>query len=212
MNKAKIISVCGICSAVAVICLVLSALPFARWLILLLAVVASLAVVVPLLAFGSIKYTLLCYAASTILGVFFSIQFNLYMVVPIVSFCMPFAIVKVYAESVKVTANFNSSTLKDPFDQGDDRQVVEVQMDKKPAMPVWLKWVLYYVLLEVGIVLTVLCLSLFVQFGDVWQKLLQNNLLWMLIGVLQLVVIPLDLLLRGCILALIKILRKSKLM
>ena len=138
MSKAKIISVCGMCSAVATLCLVVSALPFARWLILLLAMVASLAIVVPMLAFGSRKYTLLCYAASSILGIFFSIQFNLYMVVPIVTFCMPFAIVKVCAESFKVTAKFTPSTVEDPFGQGEDKTVVEVQMEKQKFMPVWL--------------------------------------------------------------------------
>ena len=212
MSKAKIISVCGMCSAVATLCLVVSALPFARWLILLLAMVASLAIVVPMLAFGSRKYTLLCYAASSILGIFFSIQFNLYMVVPIVTFCMPFAIVKVCAESFKVTAKFTPSTVEDPFGQGEDKTVVEVQMEKQKFMPVWLKWVLYYVLLEVGLVLTALCLSLFVQFGDVWQTLTANGLVWVIVGIMQLAVIPLDLLFRGCLVALVKILRKSKLM
>ncbi len=212
MSKAKIISICGICSAVATLCLWVSSLPFARWLILLLAVVASLAIVVPLLAFGSRKYTLLCYIASSILGIFFSIQFNLYMVVPIVAFCMPFAIVKMCAESVKVTTKFTPTIAEDPFGQGDNKTIVEVEVDSKKSMPSWLKWVLYYVLLEVGLALTVLCLSLFVQFDDVWQMLTKNNLIWILVGILQLVVIPLDWLLRGCFIALAKILRKSKLM
>ena len=77
-NKAKLIATSGICGAIAVVGMLVSAVPGANWIVLLLAVVASIAIVVPLLVSGKLKYTLLVYLSSTLLAVFMSLQYNVY--------------------------------------------------------------------------------------------------------------------------------------
>ena len=63
--------------------------------------------------------------------------------------------------------------LEDPFGQGDDRKVVAVKLDGKRCLPVWLKWLLYYVLLEAGIALTLLAAYLFTR--PVFDMLFANK-------------------------------------
>ena len=198
MNKAKLIAVSGICAAIAVVCLLLaSVFPYA---VLVYAVIASVAVVIPLLVDGKLGYSLLVYAASVVVGALSGTLIgNILYVAPIVIFCLPFAIVKVYGESFKVTAKVeHTETLEDPFGQGDDRKVVEVQFNGKKRLPTLLKWVIYYILLELGISLTLIATKYLTP--SVFNSIYSTNwMFWLLIAAAQFIVPMYDLLLRGCI-------------
>lgn len=207
MSKTRLIALSGICGAVAVVCMLLSS--FAIWATLLLSVVASLAVVIPLLVEPKgLVYSLLVYAVASVLGGFAAAGLgNVVFVAPCVAFSMPFAIVKVYGEAVKVSAKLHETeTLEDPFGQGEDTHVVAVQLKGKKRLPAVVKWVLYYVLLEVGIGLTLLTAYLLAK--PMFNQIVQNKYFYLLLAAMQLVVIPYDLLMRGCLIGTTKILHK----
>lgn len=208
MNKAKLIATSGVCSAVAVICLLLAGIfPYG---VLIYAVIASIAVTMPLLIDGrNLKYSLLVYAVSIVVGALSGTLIgNITYVAPIVTFCLPFAIVKVYGETVKVTAHVDhTETLEDPFGQGDDRQVVAVQLNGEKRLPTIVKWILYYVLLELGIGLTVLVTYYLTP--EIFERLYSTEwLFWLVIAAAQLIVPLYDLLLHGCLLATVKTMKR----
>ena len=71
MNKAKTIAVTALCCAVATGCMLLAALPAVRWMVLFLGVIASVAVVIPMMVNAkNLVYSLLAYLAASIFGVF----------------------------------------------------------------------------------------------------------------------------------------------
>ena len=207
MSKTRLIALSGICSAVAVVCMIVCSV--APWAMLILSVVASIAVVIPLIVDSKgLGYTLLVYAVAGLIGTFAAFEFGgLVYAAPCVSFCMPFAIVKVRGESVKVQATLNEKqTLDDPFDQDTKIHVAEVQLQSKKPFPTVVKWVLYYILLEVGIGLTML--SAYLLMPDFFTQIVNNELFWLLIVAAQAIVVLYDLLLRGCLIGTTKILRK----
>ena len=207
MSKARLIALSGICSAAAVLCMMLAS--FALWATLLLAVVASLAVVIPLLVDPKgLTYSLLIYAVAAVLGGFAAFSLgNVVYVAPIIAYCMPFTIVKVYGESVKVSAQMQpKEKLDDPFTEGKFASVVEVKLDSKKRLPSVVRWVLYYALLEVAIGLTLLAAYLFVP--ALFEEMVVNPFFYLLLGAAQLAVMPYDLLTRGCLIGTMKILRK----
>ena len=208
MSKAKLIATSGICGAVAVICLLLaSVFPYG---VLIYAVIASIAVTMPLLIDGrNLTYSLLVYAVSIVVGALSGTLIgNITYVAPIVIFCLPFAVVKVYGETMKVTAKVeHTETLEDPFGQGDDRKVVEVQLNGQKRLPTFVKWILYYILLELGIGLTLL--ATYYLTPDVFQRMYATKwLFWLLIATAQLVVPLYDMLLRGCLIATVKTMKR----
>lgn len=204
MSKAKLIAISGLCCAVAVGCLLIA--PLARWFMLILGVVAAIATVIPLMLNSKyLVYSLLIYLASSILGVFLGLA-NIIYVAPIVTFCIPFAIVKVYGEKFKLAASLNKEDVcDDPFD--DEVKVVKLQIKPKTFLNKAVRWVLYYVLLEVGLGLTVLSAYLFMR--PVFEQMVQNTWFFVVLGVMQLAPVPYDLLLRGCLKATAKVLSKS---
>ena len=197
------------CGAVATSCLLLVGLiPAMRWAMLFLGVVASIAVVIPLMIDPrNIVYTLLVYLVASVLGMFFGIG-NVTYVAPIVVFSIPFAIVKVYGEMVKVTAQLQEEqVLEDPFGQGDDKKVVALQVQGKPRLPKFVKWILYFALLEAGIGLTLLFSYLFTP--GVFQEIVSAKWFWWAVAAIQIIVYPYDVLMSGCLLGTAKILRKA---
>ena len=207
MSKTKLIALSGICSAVAVACMMLTSIAF--WATLILSVVASIAVVIPLLVDPrGLFYSLLIYAVASVLGAFASfVVGNAVYVAPCVAFAMPFAIVKVYGEAVRVSAKLTEhQTLEDPFGQGEDTHVLSVKLDGKKRLPAVVKWILYYVLLEAGIALTLLAAYLLTK--PLFDQIVQNKYFYLLLAALQLVVIPYDLLMRGCLIGTTKALHK----
>lgn len=204
MTKAKLIAISGLCCAVVVGCMLLATLPVMRYLMLFLGVVAAVATVIPLmLSVKYLVYTLLIYAAGSILGVFFGIA-NVMYVAPIVTFCIPFAIVKVYGETMKFSAMADKKVLDDPFD--DNQKVVKIQMEGKQNLSVGVRWLLYYVLLEVGLSLTVLSAYLFMR--PVFDAMVQNFWFYAALAIMQFAVFPYNLLLRGCLTGTAKVLNK----
>lgn len=206
MSKAKLIAISGLCSAVVVGCLLLATLPVMRWMMLFLGVVASMATVIPLMLNSKyLVYSLLIYLAGSLLGVFLGLA-NIMYVAPIVTFCIPFAVVKVYGEKVKLSASINTrEVMDDPFD--DESKVVKIQMKSKTNLSVVARWLLYYALLEVGLTLTVLSAYLFMR--PVFDTMVQNVWFYVVLGVMQFAVYPYNLLMRGCILGTAKILNKT---
>lgn len=173
MSKTKLIAVSGICSATALLCIFLA--NYLSWTAFALGVIASVAVAVPMLldAKNGI-YSLLCYLASGILGVFLGIG-NIGYVLPIVIFSIPFALVKVYGESEKTLENGST----------------------KKRMPAWLRWVVYYILCEAALALTFGAMYLFTK--NAFESLLQNYLIYILIGAVQ-VALPLyNIVVTGCL-------------
>lgn len=175
---------------------------------LLCAAIASVAVAIPiLLDYRNWIYSVLILIVSGALGVFIGLG-NVIYVAPIVAFCMPFAIVKSYGESIRVTAQVEeTTTLEDPFNQGDDKRVVAVKLDGRKCLPTWLKWVLYYALLEIAIGLTLLCSYLFMP--TFFDALIANKWFYAVLAAAQLIVIPYDLLMRGCFIGTVKIIHKA---
>ncbi len=204
-SKAKCIAISGFCGALATLCLIACSLPATKWFVVILAVVASVSVAIPTMVSGKTIYSVLTYLASAIIGLLVGVS-NIGYVAPVVFFAMPVAVVKVHAESLKVATKVEKRTIDDPFDNGDDKQVMAVQIDAQPRMKVAVKWILYYVLLEVAIGLTLLASYLFVPLTFQW--FMQNNLfLWLAIA-FQLVPIPYNLLLIGSFNFVAKILKK----
>ena len=206
MNKAKLIATSGICAAVCVGALALAS--FVKWTVLIVAALATVACALPtLLDARNWWYSVLILIVSGALGMFIGLA-NVIYVVPIVAFCMPFGIVKAYGESLKVTATLGEPTvLEDPFG-GEDKQTVAVNVESRLCLPKVIKWVLYYVLLEVGLGLSVLCVYLFAE--SLFKTLIANNVLYWLLGAAQLIVIPYDFLMRGCFVATVKVMRKAR--
>ena len=207
MSKARLIAISGICSAAAVLCMLLAS--FTLWATLILAVVASIAVVIPMMIDPKgLAYSLLIYAVAAVFGGFAAFSLgNIVYVAPIIAFCMPFTIVKVYGEAVKVSAQMQpKEELDDPFTENKFASVVEVKVRKKTRLPAVVRWVLYYVLLEVAIGLTLFAAYLFVK--GLFEEMVGNPFFYLLLGAAQLVVLPYDLLTRGCLVGTAKILRK----
>ncbi|MCH5159898.1 MAG: hypothetical protein J1F66_03495 [Clostridiales bacterium] len=207
MGKTKLIAISGICAAVAVVCMLLCSVAF--WAVLMLSVIASIAAVIPLLiAPKGLTYSLLIYAVSSVLGGFSAVALgNIVYVAPIVAFGMPFAIVKVYGETVSFSAQLDQKqTFEDPFGNGEDTHVMQVQLKGKKRLNPIVKWVLYYVLLEVAIGLTLLAAYLFTK--PLFDQIVSNDFFYLLLAALQLIVIPYDLLMRGCLIGIVKILHK----
>lgn len=177
-NKAKTIAVCGISAAVAAACLACCALPGVRWVVLILAVVASLAVTMPLVINPkNIVYALLTYLAAAVVGVLSGLA-NVLYTVPIIAIFMPTAIVKVYGESTRIVQNgvMAEPLPTDPFEtepptkpsagdvnyteqnnktQDANRATTTVRASK-PRLPRAVRWAIYYLLLEIGIAVTLL--------------------------------------------------------
>lgn len=207
MSKAKIIATSGICAAACVGCLAVAG--FLKWVALIAAALSTVACALPtLIDARNWLYSVMILIVSGALGIFIGIA-NVIYVAPIVAFCMPFGIVKAYGESLKVTASLGeTSVLEDPFG-GEDKQTVAVNVESKLCLPKIVKWVLYFVLLEVGLGLTVLCVYLFTP--DFFKSLAENKILYWILGAAQLVVVPFDLLIRGCFVATVKVMRKAHL-
>ena len=92
MNKTKLIALCGICGAVAVVCLV--ALSYVKWFALALAVVAAVVVCCPQMLDGKyVWYSVATYFAATVVGVLLG---NVVYVAPVAIFAMPCAIWKLH--------------------------------------------------------------------------------------------------------------------
>lgn len=208
MNKAKVIATSGICAAVCVGCLALAG--FVKWAAFIAAAIATIACALPtLLDARNWLYSVLILIVAGALGMFLGTLANVMYVAPIVAFCMPFGIVKAYGETVKVTASLGETEiLEDPFG-GEDKQTVAVNVESKPCLPKAVKWALYYILLEVGLGLTALSVYLFMP--DLFKSLLENKVLFWILGAAQLVVVPYDLLIRGCFVATVKVMRKAHL-
>lgn len=207
MNKAKLIATSGICAAVCVGCLALAG--FVKWLALMAAAIATVACALPtLMDARNWLYSVLILLASGAIGMFVGTFAQVMYVAPIVAFCMPFGIVKARAEALKVTASLGeTAVLEDPFG-GEDKQTVAVNVESRLCMPRFVKWILYYVLLEVGLGLTVL--SGYLLAPDFFNELVSSKIIYWLLGAAQLVVVPYDLLIRGCFVGVVKVMRKAR--
>lgn len=208
-GSARMIAICGVCGAISCVALLLtSVVPYVA---LIFGVMAAVATVVPLLIDGkNLGYSLLIYAVTLTIGALCGIFIGqIVAVAPVALFCIPFAIVKVWCESVKVTARVeNTETLDDPFGGESDAKVVHVEFNGKPRVNPVVKWVLYYVLTELGVGLTFLFTWLITP--AVFQQIYSNKIVfWLIVGAAQLVPPLYDLLLRGCLVAAAKIVRKS---
>ena len=208
MNKAKTIAVCGLCSAVAVVCLLCCALPGISWVALLLATAASIAVSVPILLNPkNLIWSLLTYVAAGVIGVFVGMQHIVY-IVPIVVFCMPTAIVKTYGESMRVVGEQSHEETIVPF-QDDANMTTTVHtttVESKPRLPRSVRWALYYLLMEVGLVVTVFVFR--AVSPDAFDNLFHSPLFVVLIVAAQVAVPCFVYLLTVCMRAFAKILRK----
>jgi len=192
--KAKIVAISGVCGGIAVMCLLALAIPGARWIMLVLALLASVAVAIPTMISGRVVFSLIVYFVSAVFGVWANVA-NVIFVAPVVAFCMPMAIIKVFAETPKLSLKVQDSTIEDPFGNGDDKQVKSLEIEALPRMKGFVKWLLYYVVLEAGIALTLFATYLLtpVMFEQIWGHKL---LVWLLVA-LQLLPIPYDMLLKS---------------
>lgn len=204
-NKAKIVAISGLCGGVAVVCLLLLGLPAIKWLALVLAVVASVAVAIPTMASGRVVFSIITYLVSATVGAITGIA-NIVYIAPVVAFFMPMAIIKVFAETPKLSAKVNQQTFDDPFGNGDDKQVVAVEIQTKPRMSKVLKWILYYILLQVGIGLTLLATYIFAQ--PTFTLIIEHKLFVVLLIVCQALPFAYDFLLGGAFAMVTKILQR----
>lgn len=207
VNKAKLIAVSSMCAAVVFGCLMLATLPGLRWMALVLGVIASIATVIPMMInIKNVVFSLLTYLVGSILGVFFGIA-NIVYVAPLVCFSIPFAMVKVFGETVNVTATVDKQqVLEDPFGNGDDRTLVQVKVSSNTKLKKFVKWLLYYILLEACLGLTLLATFLFTK--PVFETIVSAKWFWWAVVAIQLIVYPYDFLMTGCLAATSKLLRK----
>ncbi len=183
MSKTKLIAVSGVCSAAALLCIFLA--NYLSWTAFALGVIASVAVAVPILLDAKNGlYSLLCYIASGVLGVFLGIG-NIGFVLPIVVFAIPFALIKTYGESEKILPDGSS----------------------KKRMPAWARWVSYYVLCEIALALTFGAMYLFTK--SAFERLLENYLIYILAGVVQAALPLYNVVVTGCLKLADSALRKS---
>lgn len=207
-GSASIIAICGVCGAISCVFLLLTSL--VPYIALICGVIAAVATTVPMLVNGkNLGYSLLVYAVTltigTVCGIFIG---NVVAVAPVVMFCIPFAIVKVWCESVRVSAQLQQEeTLEDPFDGNNSTKVMRVQINGKPRVHPVVKWVVYYLLLEAALTLTFVFTWLLTP--DVFNALYATKWVFgLLIGTAQLVPPLYDILLRGCLIAAVKAVRK----
>lgn len=172
MSRARLVALSGICSAVSLLSIFFA--NYVTWLSFMLGVISACAVSVPLLVDAKNGlYSLLCYVASAVLGVFLGVG-NILYVLPIAVFAMPFALVKVYGEYRTVTDC-----------------VVKYRIPK-----VW-RWVIFYALCEVCLALTFGACYLFTP--AVFEKLTSNYLI-LVVALIVNAVIPLyDKVMTGCL-------------
>ena len=205
MNKARLVATSGICAAVASSCLLItSVFPYVA---LILSVVCAIAVVMPMLIEPrNLTFSLLVYAVCLVVGgLSGSLIRNIVYVAPIVTFCLPLAIVKVYGESKVSVGGAQTQVIEDPFDENGANVVVEPVT--KMRLPRLVKWILYYLLLEVGVGLTVLATYLVAR--PVFNSLYAEPwLFWLVVGAAQLAVPLYDLLLHGCLIGTNKVLKR----
>lgn len=181
-SKVRIIALSGIMCAVSVGCCIGSA--YVNWFALSLAVIAAVAVAVPVIVNPKyLGYSLLCYFVSAVLSVWLGFA-NIGQVAPVVAFALPFAIVKAYGESPKTIITTT-----------DEDGVTESRGVGK-RLPTFVKWLLYYMLAEVALALTALCLWLFMQ--DVFVRLWQDKWFVYLLIIAQLAVPLYNILMNGC--------------
>lgn len=205
MNKARVIALCGVCGAMSCVALLLASL--VPYIALICGVIASIATVAPLIVDGkNLGYSLLTYAATLTIGAVSGIFLgNIIAVAPVALFCVPFAIVKVWGESYKSGGTVERS-LDAPF-EGEEKVTLTLPRRGKRRLNVIVKWVLYYVLLEAGIALT-LVFSWLMSEGFVENLYGNKTMFWLIVGVGQLAVPLYDILLRGCLIVAEKVIRK----
>ncbi|MCM1042635.1 MAG: hypothetical protein NC350_00260 [Corallococcus sp.] len=185
MNKTKLIALSGVCAAVAVLCVWLAA--YVKWVALMLAVVASVAVAVPLVIDARYGlYSVFTYIAASILGVILGFG-NIVYVAPIVTFAMPFAMWKVFAESKRVK---------------DGNEV--------PRVPVWAKWIVFFVLCEVAVAIT--AGATYLVTPVVFENILAYKYFWLIPVAVNLAVPVYNVLMNGCIYLTRNALAKSHIM
>lgn len=204
-GSARIIALCGICGAIAsVSLLVVGWLPYVA---LIFGVFASIATVTPMLVDGkNIKWSMLVYAVTVTVGALSGFFIgNPVAVAPVLFFCVPFCIIKVYAESPRTTLDTNE-TARDADEHWSEPHLVN---NEKPKMrlPVWLKWLLYYILLEAGLALTFV-VTWWLTPGVFEQLYSNKTVFWLVVCAAQVAVPMYDLLLRGCLIAATKVVRK----
>ncbi len=206
--SARNIALSGVCGAISCVAMLLtSVLPFAA---LIFGVMAAVATVLPMLVDGrNLGYSLLTYFASltvaAISGIFVG---NIVAVAPIALFCVPFAVVKVRGESFKITSRKESTeTLDSPFEGEEGATVVRLELKGKPYLSRLVKWILYYILLEASVALTFV-LTWAMTPGVLDRLFSEMWLFWLTVGLAQLVPPLYDLLLRGCLIAAVKVVRK----
>lgn len=205
-NKAKSIALCAFSAALAVGCMAAMAIPGVKWAALILAVGASVSLTVPMLFdTKNLKYVLLAYVAASAVGILAAMA-NICYVLPVVTFCMPFAIVKVYGENTYVCKNLDTPPTPtdekiDPFAYDKNRPTTpqsEQQTEYKQRISRKVRFVVYYILLEVGLAATLL--AVYLVMPSFFQTLMQQPILLAALIVAAQTVPPLfDLLLGGCI-------------
>lgn len=205
MNKAKLIAISGLCCAVCTGCMLLCALPAMRIFMLVLGVVAALAAAIPLvLDSQNVAFSLLIWLASSILGVFFGLA-NITYVAPIALFCIPFAIVKTYGEKPKKAQAEVKTVLDDPFD--DQKKVLQVQVRRQTKISPVVRWVLYYIFLEIALGATVLLTYLFAK--PLFETMTSTVWFYVALALAQGIVLPYNLLMNGCLAIAKKMVAKS---
>lgn len=211
MNKAKNITLCAVCAALSVIAMAAMAIPGVKWFVLILAVVASVAIALPMLFdVRNIRFVLLAYIAACAIGIVAGMA-NITYVLPVVTFCMPFAIVKVYGESTYVVKNSVKKADVAPENPFDETTSDEAQpappTEYKDRISRKLRWLIYYALLEAGIALTLVIM--WIATPDAFAKLFELPVFLVeLIAAAQFVVPLFNILLTSCLRSLAKVVRK----
>jgi hypothetical protein len=92
MNKTKLVALCGVCGAIAVVCIVL--LSYVKWVALALAVVGSVVACCPQMIDGKyVWYSVATYLVVAVVGVLVG---NIVYVAPVALYAMPCCIWKLF--------------------------------------------------------------------------------------------------------------------
>lgn len=172
MSRSRLVALSGICTAVSLVSIFLA--NYVTWVSFMLGVISACAVSVPLIVDGKNgKYSLMCYIASGVLGVFLGVG-NIVYVLPIVVFAMPMTLIKVYGEST----------------------VVRNEVERQRISTVW-RWILYYLLGEICLALTFGAAYLFAK--PLFERLFDGYIYLMIIAIVNIAIPLYNRLLTGCI-------------
>ncbi len=171
--KTKLIALCGICSALSLLCQVGAS--YLVWAGLFFVVLSAVAVSLPtLIDFKYFYWSVLTYLASTVLGLLLGSGLNPLNVLLSALFCTPFALIKLFCQSPKKQKQSKADQKAEELFSFDKNTLVSTKREVAKISGIK-KWIVYYLFLATALTAGFFLMKLFVP------TLFQREDLWLLI-------------------------------